>query len=168
VSHQSPQPVQDESEAAPESRQGILQANQRRISAGAGHRGLAICTACKHIDDLSPANRSNKDTELIREGLRTRNGKMVWAGAEACARDLSKRRQWDNWTRECSDVEYVSIAGNGNRKTLLRLVLTIASFLLATAAPAWRTQSGGSWARSVAFQLTRFAESYDRIAAACE
>jgi hypothetical protein len=38
VSHQSPQPVQDESEAAPESRRGILQANQRRISAGA--RGI--------------------------------------------------------------------------------------------------------------------------------
>ena len=35
---------------------------------------------------------------------------MVWAGAEACARDLGTKKQWDNWTRECSDLEYVSIA----------------------------------------------------------
>jgi hypothetical protein len=35
---------------------------------------------------------------------------MVWAGAEACARDLGRKRQWDNWARECSDLEYVSIA----------------------------------------------------------
>jgi hypothetical protein len=46
----------------------------------------------------------------IREGVRTRNGKIVWAGAEACARDLNRKRQWDSWVRECSDLEYVSIA----------------------------------------------------------
>jgi hypothetical protein len=40
--------------------------------------------------------------------VRTRNGKIVWAGAEACARDLG--RQWDDWTRQCSDIEYVLIA----------------------------------------------------------
>jgi hypothetical protein len=34
----------------------------------------------------------------------------VVAGAEACARDLGKKRQWDKWTRGCSDVEYVTIA----------------------------------------------------------
>jgi len=48
--------------------------------------------------------------ERIREGVRTRNGKIMWAGAEACARDLGRKRQWDNWARECSDLEYVSIA----------------------------------------------------------
>jgi hypothetical protein len=35
---------------------------------------------------------------------------MVWAGAEACAHDLGRKKQWDKWARECSDVEYVSIA----------------------------------------------------------
>ena len=46
----------------------------------------------------------------IRGGVRTRDGKMVLAGAEACARDLGRKKQWDDWARECSDVEYVSIA----------------------------------------------------------
>jgi hypothetical protein len=35
---------------------------------------------------------------------------LPWAGAEAWARDLGRKKQWDNWTRECSDHEYVSIA----------------------------------------------------------
>ena len=35
---------------------------------------------------------------------------MVWAGAEGCARDLGRKRQWDAWARECSDLEYLSIA----------------------------------------------------------
>jgi len=35
---------------------------------------------------------------------------MVWAAAEACANDLGRKTQWDKWARECSDVEYVSIA----------------------------------------------------------
>jgi hypothetical protein len=48
--------------------------------------------------------------ERIREGVRTRNGKMVLAGSDACARELGRKRQWDNWARECSDLEYVSIA----------------------------------------------------------
>ncbi len=30
--------------------------------------------------------------------------------AEACAHDLGRKTQWDKWARECSDVEYVSIA----------------------------------------------------------
>jgi hypothetical protein len=76
----------------------------------------AVCRSpkniCKHIDDClqRTSDPNNKDAERIREGVRTRNGKMVWAGAEACARDLGRKRQWDNWARECSDVEYVSIA----------------------------------------------------------
>ena len=76
----------------------------------------AVCTSpkniCKHIDDClqRTSDPGNKDAERIREGVRTRNGKMVWAGAEACARDLGRKRQWDAWARECSDLEYVSIA----------------------------------------------------------
>jgi hypothetical protein len=83
------------------------------IAAPSAH---AVCRSpkniCKHIDDClqRTSDRNNKDAERIREGVRTRNGKMVWAGAEACARDLGRKRQWDNWARECSDLEYVSIA----------------------------------------------------------
>ena len=73
----------------------------------------AVCKSpkniCKHIDDCLQ-RPDNEDAERIKEGVRTRNGKMVWAGAEACARDLGRKKQWDNWTRECSDLEYVSIA----------------------------------------------------------
>jgi hypothetical protein len=83
------------------------------IAAPAAH---AVCRSpkniCKHIDDClqRTSDPNNKDAERIREGVRTRNGKMVWAGAEACASDLGRKRQWDNWVRECSDLEYVSIA----------------------------------------------------------
>jgi hypothetical protein len=83
------------------------------IAAPAAH---ALCRSpkniCKHIDDClqRTSDSNNKDAELIREGVRTRNGKMVSAGAEACARDLNRKGQWDKWTRDCSDVEYVSIA----------------------------------------------------------
>ena len=72
----------------------------------------AVCRSpkniCKHIDDC--VQRANKDADQIKDGVRTRNGKMVWAGAEACARDLGKKGDWDNWSRGCADVEYVSIA----------------------------------------------------------
>jgi hypothetical protein len=76
----------------------------------------AVCRSpkniCKHIDDcLQRASDPNKkDVEQIKEGVRTRNGKMIWVGAEACARDLGRKRQWDDWTRKCSDLEYISIA----------------------------------------------------------
>src|SRR5258708_27021496 len=78
--------------------------------------GHAVCTSpkniCKHIDDcLQRTSRSdNKDAERIRGGVRPRDGKMVLAGAEACARDLGRKKQWADWARDCSDVEYVSIA----------------------------------------------------------
>ena len=72
----------------------------------------AVCRSpkniCKHIDDC--LQRTNKDADQIKEGVRTRNGKVVWAGAEACARDLGRKREWDGWARKCSDLEYVSIA----------------------------------------------------------
>ena len=83
------------------------------IGAPAAH---AVCTSpksiCKHIDDClqqtSPPD--NKNAERIREGVRTRDGKVVLAGAEACARDPGRKKQWDAWTRGCADVEYVAIA----------------------------------------------------------
>jgi hypothetical protein len=76
----------------------------------------AVCKSpkniCKHVDEClqRASDPNNKAAEQIREGVKTRNGKTVWAGAEACARDLGRKRQWDDWTRQCSDVEYVSIA----------------------------------------------------------
>jgi hypothetical protein len=76
----------------------------------------AVCASprniCKHIDDClqRTSGPDNKDAERIIEGVSARNGKMVFAGAEACARDFGKKRQWDKWTRGCSDVEYVTIA----------------------------------------------------------
>jgi hypothetical protein len=79
------------------------------IAAPAAH---AVCRSpkniCKHIDDCLQINKN--EAEQIREGVRTRNGRMVWAGAEACARDLDRKTQWDKWARGCSHVEYVSIA----------------------------------------------------------
>ena len=77
---------------------------------------VAVCKSqkniCKHIDEClqRTSDPNNKAAEQIREGVRTRNGRIVWTGAEACARDLGRKRQWDDWTRQCSDVEYVSIA----------------------------------------------------------
>jgi hypothetical protein len=75
----------------------------------------AVCKSpkniCKHIDEcLQRTSDPNKAAEQIKEGVKTRNGKIVWAGADACARDLGRKWQWDDWTRQCSDVEYVSIA----------------------------------------------------------
>jgi hypothetical protein len=76
----------------------------------------AVCKSpkniCKHVDECLQriSDSASKAAEQIREGVRNRNGKTVWAGAEACARDLGTKRQWDDWTRQCSDLEYVSIA----------------------------------------------------------
>jgi len=67
---------------------------------------------CKHIDDClqRAAEPNNDDAEQIKEGVQKRNGKTVWTALESCARNLGRKKQWDNWTRQCSDVEYVSIA----------------------------------------------------------
>jgi hypothetical protein len=76
----------------------------------------AVCTSpkniCKHIDHClqRTSDSNNKDAEQIRGGVRARDGKMVLAGAEGCARNLGKKKQWDNWARGCTDVEYVTIA----------------------------------------------------------
>jgi hypothetical protein len=34
----------------------------------------------------------------------------VLVGAEACARDLGRKQQWDKWVRGCSELEFVQIA----------------------------------------------------------
>jgi hypothetical protein len=83
------------------------------IAAPAAH---AVCRSpkniCKHIGDClnRTADSNNNDVVRIREGVRMHNGKMVWAGADACAIDLGIKRQWDKWSDGCSDVEYVTIA----------------------------------------------------------
>ena len=65
------------------------------IAAPAAH---AVCKSpkniCKHIDEClqRTSDPNRKDVELIREGVRARNGKMVWTGAEVCARELGKTR----------------------------------------------------------------------------
>jgi hypothetical protein len=46
----------------------------------------------------------------LRAGVKARNGQIVLAGAEACARDLGRKQQWDKWARGCSALEFVQIA----------------------------------------------------------
>jgi hypothetical protein len=53
---------------------------------------------------------NNKDADGIRAGVKARNGQLVLAGAEACARDLGRKQQWDKWVRGCSELEFVQIA----------------------------------------------------------
>jgi hypothetical protein len=83
------------------------------IAAPAAH---AVCRSpkniCKHISDclLRTSEPNNNDAVRIREGVRTHNGEMVWAGADACAVALKIKRQWDKWSAGCSDLEYVTIA----------------------------------------------------------
>jgi hypothetical protein len=70
---------------------------------------------CKHLDDClqRTSDPNNKDAEGIRAGVKARNGQSVLAGAEACARDLSRKQQWDKWARGCSELEFVQIAKVG-------------------------------------------------------
>jgi hypothetical protein len=61
----------------------------------------AVCKSpkniCKHISDCldRAVDPNNNNVVRIREGVKTRNGKMVWAGADACAVDLGIKKQWD-------------------------------------------------------------------------
>jgi hypothetical protein len=81
------------------------------IAAPAGH---AACkrNICKHFDDClqRTSDPNNKDADGIRAGVKARNGQFVLGGAEACARDLGKKQQWDKWARGCSELELVQIA----------------------------------------------------------
>ena len=86
------------------------------IAAPAAH---AACRSpkniCKHFDDClhRTSDSNNKDAHGIRAGVKSRNGQIVLAGAEACARDLGKKQQWDKWARGCSELEFVQIAKVG-------------------------------------------------------
>jgi hypothetical protein len=69
------------------------------IAAPAAH---AACKSpknvCKHFDDClqRTSDPNNKDADGIRAGVKVRNGQIVLAGAEACARDLGRKQQWDS------------------------------------------------------------------------
>jgi hypothetical protein len=86
------------------------------IAAPAAH---AACRSpkniCKHLDDClqRTADPNNKDAGGIRAGVKARNGQIVSAGAEACARDLGKKQQWDEWARGCSELEFVQMGKVG-------------------------------------------------------
>src|SRR5690348_14507790 len=83
------------------------------IAAPAAH---AVCKSpkniCKHVSDClyRTVDPNNNNVVQIRGGVKTRNGKMVWAGADACAVDFGIKKQWDKWSGGCSDLEYVTIA----------------------------------------------------------
>ena len=83
------------------------------IAAPAAH---AACRSpkniCKHFDDFlqRTSDPNNKDADGIRARVKARNGQIVLAGAEACARDLGRKQQWDKWARGCSALEFVQIA----------------------------------------------------------
>ena len=67
---------------------------------------------CKHFDDClqRTSDPNNKDVDDIRAGVKARDGQIVLAGAEACARDLGRKQQWNKWARGCSVLELVQIA----------------------------------------------------------
>ena len=83
------------------------------VVAPAGH---AACRSpkniCKHLDDClqRTSDPNKKDADGIRAGVKVRNGQIVLAGAEACARDLGRKQQWDKGARGCSELEFVQIA----------------------------------------------------------
>jgi hypothetical protein len=94
---------------------GIVVLATALVAAPAAH---AICKSpkniCKHFDDcLQRTSDPNKDADGIRAGVKARNGQIVLAGAEACARDLGKKQQWDKWARGCSELEFVQLAKVG-------------------------------------------------------
>jgi hypothetical protein len=92
---------------------GIVVLATLLIAAPAAH---AACRSpkniCKHFDDClqRTSDPNNKDADGIRAGVKARNGRIVLAGAEACARDLDRKQQWDKWARGCSELEFVQIA----------------------------------------------------------
>ena len=92
---------------------GIVVVATLMIAAPAAH---AMCKSlkniCKHFDDClqRTSGPNKKSADDIRAGVKARNGKSVLAGAEACARDLGKKQQWDKWARGCSEPEFFQIA----------------------------------------------------------
>ena len=84
------------------------------IAAPAAH---AACRSpkniCKHFDDClqRTSHPNDKDADGIRAGVKARNGQMVLAGAEACARDLGKPR-WD-WKSPLRPVRTIAVKREG-------------------------------------------------------
>jgi hypothetical protein len=95
---------------------GIVVLTTFLIAAPAAH---AACRSpkniCKHLDDClqRTSDPNNEEADGIRAGVKARNGQIVSAGAEACARDLGKKRQWDEWARGCSELEFFQMAKVG-------------------------------------------------------
>ena len=95
---------------------GIVVLATLLIAAPAAH---AACRSpkniCKHLDEClqRTSDPNNKDADGIRAGVKARNGQIVSAGAEACARDLGKKQQWDEWARGCSELEFFQMAKVG-------------------------------------------------------
>ena len=84
------------------------------VTAPAAHACRSPKNICKHLDDcLQRTSDPNKDADGRRAGVKARNGQIVSAGAEACARDLGKKQQWDEWARGCSELEFVQMANVG-------------------------------------------------------
>jgi hypothetical protein len=83
------------------------------IAAPAAH---AACRSpkniCKHFDECvqRTPDPNNKDADGIRAGVKARNGQIVLAAAEGCARDLGRKQQWDKWARGCSDSSLSKLA----------------------------------------------------------
>jgi hypothetical protein len=92
---------------------GILVLATLLIAAPEAH---AACSSpkniCKHLDDClqRTSDPNNKDADGIRAGVKARNGQIVLAAAQSCARDLGRKQQWDKWARGCSKLEFVQIA----------------------------------------------------------
>jgi hypothetical protein len=95
---------------------GIVVLATLLIAAPAAH---AACRSpkniCKHLDEClqRTSDPNNKDADGIRAGVKARNGQIVSAVAEACARDLGKKKQWDEWARGCSELEFFQMAKVG-------------------------------------------------------
>jgi hypothetical protein len=68
---------------------------------------------CKHFDDClqRTSDPNNKDADGIRAGVKARNGQIVLAGAEACARDLGRKQQWDKWARGVQNSSLSKLLG---------------------------------------------------------
>src|SRR5262249_62143141 len=89
------------------------------IAAPAAH---AACRSpkniCKHFDDClqRTSDPNNKDVDGIKAGVKERNGQIAMAGAEAGARDLGRKQQWDKGARGCLELELVQIAKVGRER----------------------------------------------------
>ena len=87
---------------------------------------LAACTSpkniCKHFDDCLKRtfDPDNKDADGIRAGVKARNGQIVSASAEACARALGRN---NNGTSGRAGVQ------NSSLSKLLRLEWNLEKFI---------------------------------------